>query len=180
MGRQRGEPCTDPPWHVYFRDEERRPAVVTVPRTRYLLTVSGICPSPPTFAHPSLPNVRSYHLCTRPDCFCLRSGLLQPGLRPPTSVSFQNANQSMSPKPLDGFPLPSRQSPSLCSLAHGPFTTCCGHTHPSSPQAPSAPATAKGSRFPESIPSLFTCLLGRLPHPSSRLLLLEAPQEAPD
>lgn len=52
----------------------------------------------------------------------------QPGVQLPLSWSFKMLIQACHLKPLDGFSLPSKFSPSLCSLARRPFTTCSNHT----------------------------------------------------
>lgn len=82
-------------------------------------------------------------------------------------------------KALDGFFLPSRESPSLCSLAHRSLTTCCSHISHPSPQAPRVLAFAKGSGFPEGKFPLFTCFLGNLPCSRLRRRLSEVSHEPP-
>lgn len=65
----------------------------------YFLIMSGMCPLTSDF-HSPLPYVWSYHISTFLDWFRLQSCLLQLGLQTATSVIFQNANLSMSPKTL--------------------------------------------------------------------------------
>lgn len=69
--------------------------------------MSRICPLASHLCSP-LPCIWSYHLSTFLDWFCLQSCLLQPGLRSATTVIFQNANPSMSPKTF-GWLLPALQ-----------------------------------------------------------------------
>ena len=113
------------------------------------------------------------------DWFGLQSCLLQPGLPTATSVIFQNANLSVSPKTPGWLLLALQIKSRLCSLAHKSPTTCCSHTSHSSPQAPRVLAVAKGSRFPESKFLLLTHFPGSLPRSGLRLLLSEASHGAP-
>ena len=70
-----------------------------MPHRCYFLIMSGICPLTSNLCLP-LPYIWSYHLSMFLDWFCLQSCLFQPGLPTATSMIFQNANPSMSPKTL--------------------------------------------------------------------------------
>lgn len=126
-----------------------------------------------------LPCIWSYHLSMCLDWFGLQTCLLQPGLPTASSMIFQNANLSVSPKTPGWLLLALQVKSRLCSLAHRSSTTCCSHTSCTSPQAPRVLAVAKGSWFPESKFLLLTHFPGSLPYSRLRLLLSEASHEAP-
>lgn len=136
-----------------------------------------ICPLASNLCSP-LPCIWSYYLSTFLDWFRLQSCLLQLSLQPATSVIFQNANPSMSPKTL-GWLLPALQ---IKSKFMHPGTQALHHLlRPHLPLLPSGTQSASCCQGPAILGNILLLhphLLGHVPHPKPRLLLSEASHEA--